>query len=175
MKFNWTALISSLALVAVGTAQAALPRNSYIKPSAILKGSGTLTGGQAGQTLGLLNIQSSGSKKTKAERITFEFGKADLQPLKGVVGYYHVELYQNPPRLAVELPLTLGSKVSEKELAKKLAQSLHVKKAVMTFDRTSQSTSLLFQLKRPVMIRLTRVENPKVTGQLVLDIMPLKK
>lgn len=164
----WSLILSQAAL-------AALPKASYVKPSAILKGTGTLAGGQAGELLGLLNVTNFHSPKSKAERITLDFGRSDLQPLKGVVGYYHVELSSNPPRLAVELPLTLGSKLTEKELTARFAQSLNIKKTMITFDRTAQSTSLLFQLKQPMMIRLTRVENPKATGQLVLDLMPLKK
>lgn len=148
-------------------------KKATITPSRILRGSGSLTGGQAGQPLGLLDIKNTVSKK--AERIALQFGRADLQPLNGVVGYYHVELSKNPPRLAIELPLTMGSKLDEKDVLRKLEKSKHVKKAMMSFDRVSQSTNLILQLKSPVMVRLTRVENPKAPGQLVVDLMPLKK
>lgn len=154
------------------TASAAIQKPSF-KPSPILKGSGTATGGQAGQALGLMDVHHFNQPKSSAERVILDFGRADLKPLNGVVGYYHVELQQSPARLAVELPLTLGSKVSEKDVIQKLSRSRNIKKVMMTFDRTSQSTNLLLQFKVPMMVRVSRVENPKHPGQMVVDLMPV--
>lgn len=144
-----------------------------LKPSPILKGSGTLTGGQAGQTLGLTDIRHFNQPKSTAERLILDFGKSNLQPLNGIVGYYHAELQQSPPRLAVELPLTLGSKISEKEVIQRMAKSRSIKKVLLSFDRTSQSTNLILQFKTPMMIRMSRVEDPKSPGKLVVDLMPM--
>ncbi len=144
-----------------------------LKPSPILKGAGTLTGGQAGQTLGITDFRHFNQPKSTAERIIIDFGKSNLQALNGVVGYYHAELQQSPSRLAVELPLTLGSKVSEKDVVQRLSRSRSIKKAMISFDRTSQSTNLVLQFKTPMMVRVSRVEDPKAPGKLVMDLMPL--
>lgn len=171
MKSVFAGFLAVLLLIPM-TSRGAVQKPT-LKPSQVLKGAGTLAGGQAGQTLGLTDIRHFNQPKSTAERIVLDFGKSNLQPLNGVVGYYHAELQQSPPRLAVELPLTLGSKISEKEVEKRLAQSRSIKKVLLTFDRTSQSTNLILQFKQPMMVRMSRLEDPKAPGKLVVDLMPM--
>lgn len=165
--------VGALILIVPGLVLGAVQRPN-LKPSSILRGAGIATGGQAGQTLGLMDIRHTNQAKSSAERIILDFGKSNLQPLNGVVGYYHAELQQSPPRLAVELPLTLGSKVSETEVLKRLSKSRSIKRALITFDRTSQSTNLVLQFKKPMMVRLSQVQSPKAPGKLIVDLMPLE-
>lgn len=164
----------ALGLLLSSVAYSAIPK-TYVQPSPIIKGRGSMAGGEAGQMLGLVDLRHSSSKKNKAERLVLDFGRSDLKPLHGVVGYYHAELSTNPPRLVLELPLTIGSNVTEEQINRRIQGSLHIKKATMSFDRTAQSTILVFQLRSPVELRVSRAQNPKAPGKLALDFMPLRK
>lgn len=155
-------------------ALAAIPR-AQVTPVRILNGEGVAMGGSSGQSLSLMDFRRSSSKKNNQERFVLDFGGADLKEAKGLVGYYHVELQDNPARLILELPQTFASRLSEKDILKRLQDSRYVRQALVQFDRNLQSLTLVFQLKQPVQIRVARVANPESTGKLVIDLLPENK
>lgn len=169
MKISICVTITCL-LLSVAVA-AALPKAGAL-PRPILNRSGVLMGGQAGENLALLDLRRSDSKTKKMERIVLEFGSADLKERKGLVGYYHAELQDQPARLVLDLPQTYASRLPEKEILNRLKNSLFIREAMIQFDRSSQSMSFVFHLKQPVQLRVSRVDNPEYLGKLVLDMAP---
>ncbi|MBX3016762.1 MAG: hypothetical protein KF767_02645 [Bdellovibrionaceae bacterium] len=152
-------------------ASAAIPK-AQVNPSRILIGNSSTQGGKSGQALALMDVRHSASKSGKMERVVLDFGSSDLKDAKGLVGYYHAELQQNPARLVLELPQTYASRLPEKEILKRLQKSNYVRSAQVGFDRNLQSLTMVFQLKQPVQARVARVTNPESTGKIVIDFAP---
>jgi hypothetical protein len=166
-----TLLIAGGVWVAAVSSQAAIPK-ANVTPARILHSSGVAMGGKAGGALSLMDFRRSTSPKSKMERFVLDFGGADMKEAKGLVGYYHAELQENPSRLVLELPQTFASLLPEKEILKRLEKSLYVKRAQIGFDRNLQSMTLIFELKRPVQARVARVDNPETSGKIVIDLLP---
>lgn len=154
--------MSSLAVAAIPKAQVA--------PTRILIGNSSTQGGKSGQALSLMDVRHSASKNGKMERLVLDFGSSDLKEAKGLVGYYHAELQENPARLVLELPQTYASRLPEKEILKRLQKSAYVRTAQIGFDRNLQSMTMVFQFKKPVQARVARVSNPESSGKIVIDL-----
>lgn len=150
-------------------AVAAIPK-AQVSPTRILVGSGVAQGGKSGMALALMDFRHSASKNGKMERLVLDFGSADLKEAKGLVGYYHAELQENPSRLVLELPQTYASRLPEKEILKRLQKSNFVRGAQIGFDRNLQSMTMVFQFKGPVQARVARIASPDTTGKIVIDL-----
>lgn len=155
----------------VSSAFAAIPK-AQVTPARILNGAGVAMGGTSGPALALMDFRRSVSKKNNVERFVLDFGSADLKETKGLVGYYHAELQDNPSRFILELPQTFATRLPEKEILKRLQNSLYVRQAKVDFDRNLQSMTLIFQLKQNVQAKVVRVDNPATTGKIVIDFRP---
>lgn len=145
------------------------------KPSSIIRGVGSISGGQAGASMALMDFRRSSSKKKNIERLVLDFGGADLKAQKGLAGYYHVEVSYKPNRLVIDLPQTLASQMTEAEIMKRVKGSPFIENGMLNFDRTAQTMQVIFQLKKPVNVKVLQVKNPRVVGKLVLDITPYKR
>jgi hypothetical protein len=161
-------------LFLVSTAQASVPKATALEIQ-LARGVGAIYGGETRGLMGLLDVRKSSVAKQKIERLVFDFGSQDLKPKLGLAGYYHVEVSNNPPRISIELPQVMSSRITEVELQRRLAGSIHIKRAQIQFDRISQATQINLQLNGPVTARAIQVRNPKVLGKLVVDLFPYKK
>lgn len=156
-------------------ATAAVQKPVLAKPNRILKSAGVVTGGESGPGLALMDFRRSSSPKNKLERIVLDFGAADMTEKKGLIGYYHAELQDNPARLILELPQTYTSRLDDKAIRQRLRDSLYVREAFVEFDRNLQSLTMVFQLREPVQLKVTPVRDPRAAGKIVLDFMPVAK
>lgn len=166
-----TLLSFGIVMGMMGAAMAAIPK-AQVSPTRILIGNASTQGGKSGQALSLMDVRHSASKNGKMERVVLDFGSSDLKEAKGLVGYYHAELQENPARLVLELPQTYSSRLQEKEILKRLQKSNYVRSAQIGFDRNLQSLTMVFQLKQPVQARVARVTNPESSGKIVIDLAP---
>jgi hypothetical protein len=134
-------------------------------------GMGTLRGGQFNGFYSLVDLRSSYSSKLKIERLVIDFGEANFDKLVGPVGYYQVEVKQNPPRLILNFPKALNTKFEARDLAAKLRNSPYIKNARIDFDRISQAMYLTMDLKKPVIVRAIPVEGKRDSAKLVVDLI----
>lgn len=148
---------------------AALNKNQ-VTPSKILQGSGSIVGGVAGTGFSLLDLRKSQNLKEKVERIVFDVGDLRGRTQKGLPGYYHVQMLQNPNRLVIDFSQMPASKINAKEIQKRLASSMFVKSTELALDPIDQSLNLVFFLKNKPKAKVFQVAGKKSTSKVVVDL-----
>lgn len=164
--------MSGILVCAAGSGAVAAVPKAQVVPSRILHGEGMAQGGRSGIALSLMDVRHSRSKTGRMERLVLDFGSADLREAKGLVGYYHAELQENPARLILELPQTYASRLPEKEILKRLRKSAAIRSAQIDMDRNLQSMTMIFEFNSPMQARVSRVADPSTTGKIVIDLLP---
>lgn len=159
-----------IAALIVAPAHAALPSAPLQpKPAKILAQQGSLIGGVAGSgfTIKDVKLVKMGGK----ERLIFDVTDMQGRPVKGLPGYYNVELKKNPRRLVVDFAQTAGSFLDEKTVRQRMKSSTRVKSSRLLVDPYDQSVSLVFDLKEESKIQVFQVPGRKETGRVVVDLL----
>lgn len=159
-------------LFSVTPSGAALPRPQPVaKPQSTFKTIQRQIGGQAGVGFSLLNLQTIIAKNGKAERLIFEVGTLEGQPLKGLPGYFNIQNQINPNRIVVDFSQMSASRIDEKYILGVLGKSPLIKTAKVTTDPVDRSLSLTIDLRAPVKMKAVQVPGKKQTAKVVLDIV----
>lgn len=149
---------------------AAIPQKP-LQMSHIIQGMGSIRGGQSSGIYSLLDLRRTYSAKAKIERLVVDLGEANFEKSTGPVGYYQVEVKQNPPRLILNFSQALNSKFESRELANRLKGAAFVKGSRMDFDRIGQALYITLDLKKPVSVRAIPVKGGQETAKLVIDLI----
>jgi hypothetical protein len=137
-------------------------------PGQWLQKNGDIHGGISGNGFSLLGFQQIQDKKLNIERLIFDVGDFNGQPLKRLPGYYHVELRGD--RLLLDFSQMVSGNLAEKDLIAKLKKSPHVKSASMTVDPEDKNLNITLQLREKPKIRVFQVEGVKTTSKVVIDL-----
>lgn len=148
------------------TALAALPPKGKI-----LDGFGSQIGGVAGSGFTLLDLRVTRDVHKKIERIVMDMGDMNGEPIKGLPGYFHVELRDHPQKLVIDLAQTPHSKVDERMLAAAFKKSLAVKKTAITVDPVDNTLTISLDLKKHTKARVFQVAGQKQTSKVVVDLI----
>ncbi len=163
---------SVILLVALGVffqAQGAL-KPLPVKPQKILIGSGSMAGGIAGTGFSLMNLKTMTNLQTRSERLMFDVGDIDGHPMKGLPGYFNVELKNNAKRIVVDFSQMPTTLMDSKALSERLKKSTYVQSVKMLSDPSDHTLSLIMELKKPVKLKVFQVPGQKSTSKLVLDL-----
>ncbi len=165
--------MSSLAKFAIGilffaaNAFAAIPKNN----SALLLGSGSIRGGVSDKGFGLMAVKNFPGKNGKIERLVFDIGSPYLTAIKGAPGYFHIENDTKSKRVVIQFQQTVNSKFNEAALKKAIKSSPFIKQAEMYTDTSSQTTSIVLNLRRSASLRAIPLAGKgSKTAQLNLDL-----
>ncbi len=136
--------------------------------SMILSKPGYVRGGVANGNYSLLAIRRTASKKMKTERLVIDIGDMAQAPITGALGYYNVELKKNNS-LVLDFAQTLNSKFSKKTMNEVIKDSAAIRSAKIHFEPTSQTMSLVFDLKKKATIKVLPVIGK--SSKMVIDII----
>lgn len=131
---------------------------------------GVVIGGQAGTGFTLLNVRRESSNKLAMERIIFDMGDRDGQPLLKKLGYFHVSVEKNPSRIVIDLSQVSRSRVSEINLAKMFEKSPFVSKVEMSMEPEDNAAKIVLNTKVPVAAEIFEMPSDKKASRLVVDL-----
>jgi hypothetical protein len=166
MKFHLYLLVLLIFTALSSNAFAAVPAKIRF-----LQGSGSQTGGMAGTGFTLTGMRLSQDKKKKIERIVMDIGDKNGQSIKGLPGYFHIELKNNPQRLIVNLAQMPHSNVDARKLKEIFRQSLAVKNTALALDPIDSTLIVSMDLKKNTKVRVMQVAGKKQTSKVVLDLI----
>ena len=152
-------------------AQAAVKPTAAAKPQKLLVGSGALSGGIAGTGFSLMNLKSTINPQAHLERLMIDVGDIDGHSLKGLPGYFNVELQNNAKRIVVDFSQMPTTLIDAKALTARLRQSMYVQNVKMLADPSDNTLSLIMDLKKPVRLKVFQVPGQKTTSKVVLDLI----
>jgi hypothetical protein len=132
--------------------------------------SGVVIGGQAGAGFTLLNVRREHSNKLAMERIIFDLGNREGQPLLKRLGYFHVSVEKRPSRIVVDLSQVSRSRVSELELARLFAKSPFVAKVEMSMEPEDSSAKIVLNTKGPIAAEVFEMPSDKKASRIVIDL-----
>lgn len=158
-----------ISLVFCFSSMAALPPNAQNAKN-ILKYQGALNGGVAGTGFSLLKMSKIALAQNKLERWVIDIGDIKGRVNKGVPGFYHVQLTQNPAQLIIDFNQMPVSVFSESELTKMTQSSVFISKGRLLSDPTDKTLTMIFDLKKPAQVKVLQVLGKKETSKLVLDL-----
>jgi hypothetical protein len=95
----------------------------------------------------------------------------DGRPLKGLPGYFNVELQNNSQRIVIDFAQMPVSQMDLKALKERFKKSLYVENIKMLEDPSDNTLSLIMDLKKPVKVKVFQVPGQKTTSKVVLDLM----
>lgn len=136
----------------------------------IIKYQGALSGGVAGGGFSLLKMNKIALAQNKGERWIIDIGDIKGKSNKGVPGYYHVQVTQNPPQLVIDFNQMPVSIFSESELTKMVQSSVFMSKGRLLSDPTDKTLTMIFDLKKPSQVKVMQVIGKKETSKVVLDL-----
>lgn len=148
------------------TTQAAVPAKVRL-----LEKKGSQIGGVAGSGFTLLDLRHSQDSKRKLERIVLDVGDLNGANMKGLPGYFQVELKDNPQKLVINLAQMPHSKIDQQKLSRVLAKSLSIQKSVMALDPTDNTLTITLDLKQNTRARVLQVPGKKLTSKVVVDLI----
>ena len=163
-------LVLAISLL-VGCLSNAAVKNSQPEPNKILYKEGTKTGGVAGTGFTLLDIKSNFNRTAQIERLLFDVGDIDGHFIKGLPGYFQVELRNNSKTVIIDFAQMPASKVALDKVQEKFKDSLYVKKAKLLADPSDDTLTLVLDLKKPAKLKVFQVPGEKTTSKVVLDLM----
>lgn len=136
----------------------------------IIKYNGALHGGVAGSGFSLLKVNRHYFSQKNAERWVVDIGDLKGRAHKGLPGYYHVQVTQNPPQMIVDFNQMPVSVFNELELTKMIKSSVYISKGRLLSDPTDKTLTMIFDLKKPVQVKVLQVKGQKETSKLVFDL-----
>lgn len=165
MKLTLLVIMTAFAV----SSRAALPaKPAAVKPARILDGSGAATGGLAGTGFSLTNVTLA--KVSGKERVVLDLGDMNGAPMKGLPGYYHVELQDNPRRVIIDLAQTPNVFIDEKSIKARLKDSKLISSASVLIDPADQTLSLILDLRHKAKAQVYQVPGKKGPGRVVVDL-----
>ena len=167
MKF----ILLILGVSVILQARAAVPPMAVAKPQKILVGSGALSGGIAGTGFSLMNLKLTTNRQTRFERLMIDIGDIDGRSLKGLPGYFNVELQNKAKRIVVDFSQMPTTLLDVKALTARLSKSMYVQSVKMLADPSDNTLSLIMDLKKPVQLKVFQVPGQKTTSKVVLDLI----
>ncbi|MES3039040.1 MAG: hypothetical protein V4736_14125 [Bdellovibrionota bacterium] len=162
--FLRTIFLGTVSSLIVGSVSlAAVPA----KPLRVVKGSGSFYGGQAGPGFSLIGFKRTQIKN--GERIFLSVGDMREKPMKGLPGYYHVEMRGN--KIVVDFAQMPLSKVKLNEIQAAVRKSKNISAVAMALDSADGGLNLIFTLRNPVSLNVLQVPGQKFSSQVVLQIL----
>lgn len=148
---------------------AALPPTQKIQKS-IIASQGAVSGGVAGTGFSMLKMQLVAMPNANLERFIFDIGDLRGKKLKGLPGFYHVQLIKNPPQMIIDFAQMPVSRVFENDLAKTIRKSTLVSSGKLVSDPTDKTMTMVLQLRKPGKMKVMQVNGEKDTSKLVVDL-----
>src|SRR5207247_250906 len=121
--------LSMALLCSIHVGAAVAPKKT--QPQKILVGSGAQSGGIAGTGFSLMNVKSSINPSARLERLMIDVGDMDGHALKGLPGYFNVELQNKSKRIVVDFAQMPVSQLDMKALKERLKKSMYVQSIKM--------------------------------------------
>jgi hypothetical protein len=149
--------------------QAALPTAQKIQKS-IITDQGAISGGVAGNGFSMLKMQLLSVPNAKMERYVFDIGDLKGRKIKGLPGFYHVQLVKSPPQLIIDFSQMPVSRVFENDLTKTIKKSVLVSGGKLVSDPIDKTLTMVFKLKKPGKMKVMQVKGVKDTSKLVVDL-----
>lgn len=149
--------------------QAALPPAQKIQKSLIVD-QGAISGGIAGNGFSMLKMQLVSMPNVKMERYIFDIGDLRGKKIKGLPGFYHVQLVKNPPQIVIDFSQMPVSRVFENDLTKTIKKSVLVSSGKLISDPTDKTLTMVLNLKKPGKMKVMQVKGEKDTSKLVVDL-----
>lgn len=149
--------------------QAALPTAQKIQKK-IISEQGAVSGGVAGNGFSMLKMQLISMPNANMERFVFDVGDLKGQKIKGLPGFYHVQLVKNPPQMIIDFSQMPVSRVFESDLTKTLKKSALVANAKLVSDPTDKNLTMVLNLRKPAKMKVMQVKGEKETSKLVVDL-----
>lgn len=162
-------LLSLSAILSPLVLQAALPPAQKTQKSLIVD-QGAISGGVAGNGFSMLKMQLVSMPNVKMERYIFDIGDLRGQKIKGLPGFYHVQLVKNPPQLVVDFSQMPVSRVFENDLTKTIKKSVLVSSGKLISDPTDKTLTMILKLRKPGKMKVMQVKGEKDTSKLVVDL-----
>jgi hypothetical protein len=139
--------------------------------SRLLQGTGSQIGGVAGSGFTLLGLHVTQDHNKKTERIVMDVGDMNGEPQRGLPGYFHVEMRDNPARVIIDLAQTPHSKVDAQKLAAAFQKSTMVRKTSITVDPVDSTLTIALDVKKNTKARVMQVAGQKQTSKVVVDLI----
>lgn len=171
MRFLSIACLMALSLAYVSEVVYAAVSKAKTAPNKILNGTGSIIGGVAGTGFSLVDLRKSQDAKHNIERLVFDIGDIRGQVQKGLPGYYHVQMLQNPSRLVIDFSQMPASKLNAQEIQKRLSSSAYIKSTELALDPIDQSLNLVLFLKNNPKAKVYQVAGEKNTSKVVVDLL----
>lgn len=148
---------------------AALPSAQKLQKG-IIAGQGAVSGGVAGNGFSMLKMQLVAMPNAKMERFIFDIGDLKGQKIKGLPGFYHIQLVKNPPQMVIDFSQMPVSRVFENDLTKTIKKSVLVSSGKLVSDPTDKTLTMVLNLKKPGKMKVMQVNGQKETSKLVVDL-----
>lgn len=158
-----------LAIILPLLSQAALPSRQTLQKS-IIADQGAVSGGIAGTGFSMLKMQMVSMPKAHLERFIFDIGDLKGKKIKGLPGYYHVQLVKNPPQMIIDFSQMPVSRVFENDLTQTVKKSVLVSSGKLVSDPIDKSLTMVLNLKKPGKMKVMQVKGEKETSKLVVDL-----
>lgn len=149
--------------------QAALPTAQKIQKG-IIADQGAVSGGVAGIGFSMLKMQLIAMPKANVERYIFDIGDLKGQKIKGLPGFYHVQLVKTPPQMIIDFSQMPVSRIFENDLTRTLKKSVLVSNGKLVSDPIDKSLTMVLNLKKPGKMKVMQVKGEKETSKLVVDL-----
>lgn len=134
---------------------------------------GLYRGGQSGYLQTLLAVEKQSFKNMNAERIRLVFGNDKGLKSKQPMGYFHVQHDVKNNRVVIDIAQMAASRVNEDQIRRILVSSSSVANVSFTADPEDNSSTLVLNLKKPVLLRVVK-QKTKFGPALALDLRPKK-
>ncbi|MBL7545191.1 MAG: hypothetical protein JNL11_15340 [Bdellovibrionaceae bacterium] len=148
---------------------AALPSSQKLQKG-IIADQGAVSGGVAGNGFSMLKMQLVSMPNAKMERYIFDIGDLKGHKIKGLPGFYHVQLVKNPPQMVIDFSQMPVSRVFENDLTKTLKKSVLVSNGKLVSDPVDKTLTMVLNLKKPGKMKVMQVKGEKETSKLVVDL-----
>ena len=148
---------------------AALPPAHKIQKS-IIADQGAVSGGIAGTGFSMLKMQLIAMPQAKLERFIFDVGDIRGKKIKGLPGFYHVQLVKNPPQMIIDFSQMPVSRVFDSDLTQTIKKSVIVSSGKLVSDPIDKTLTMVLNLRKPGKMKVMQVKGEKDTSKLVVDL-----
>ncbi len=135
---------------------------------------GVVIGGKAGSGFTLLNVRRENSTKLAIERVILDIGDKEGQPLLNQLGYFHVSVEKNPPRVVIDLSQVRRSKVTEMEISRLFSKSPFIRDVELSMQAEDSSAKLVLNTRKPVAAEIFEMPSSKKASRIVIDLKKAK-
>lgn len=172
--FRFSVLISiilcSSFVVSAGMAISTPPKHRISEKPLAYISRGVFIGGEADQPLSLLDVKVRRSKSGGRERLELMFADREGLPLRGRLGFSHIAVEKNPPRIVIDLSQVLRTSTDGRTLQNLFSRSKMVAGSEMTMDPHDHSTNISLFLKAPQNVSVFTKPDSIGNQRLIIDI-----